>query len=40
MCNDKTELNDRSNSVPDIQDYFEYVIKKHETFVDNHTNNK
>ena len=29
------ELPDRSYSVSDIQDYFEYIIKKHETFTDN-----
>ena len=35
MCNDKSELLDGSNSVSDIQDYFKYVIKKHETLTDN-----
>ena len=35
MCNDKCELLDGSNSVSDIQDYFKYVIKKHETLTDN-----
>ena len=29
--NDKFELPDRSYSVSDIQDYFEFIIKKHET---------
>ena len=29
------ELPDRSYSVSDIQDYFEYIIKKHEAFTDN-----
>ena len=28
-CNDKLELPDRSYSVSDIQDYFEYILKKH-----------
>ena len=27
--NDKFELPDGSYSVPDIQDYFEYILKKH-----------
>ena len=35
MCNDKCELLDGSNSVSDIQDYFKYIIKKHETLTDN-----
>ena len=30
-CNDEFELPDASNSVSDIQDYIEYIIKKHET---------
>ena len=30
--NDKFELPDGSYSLPDIQDYNEYVIKKHEAF--------
>ena len=30
--NDKFELRDGSFSVTDIQDYFECLIKKHETF--------
>ena len=29
--NDKFDLPDGSYSVSDIQDYFEYIIKKHET---------
>ena len=29
--NDKFELRDELNSVSDIQDYFEWIIKKHET---------
>ena len=33
--NDKFELPDVSYSISDIQDYFNYVIKKHETFTDN-----
>ena len=30
-----TDLPDRSYSLSDIQDYFEYIIKKHETIADN-----
>ena len=30
IWNDEFELPDGSYSVPDIQDYFEYIIKKHE----------
>ena len=33
--NDKFDLPDGSYSVSDIQDYFEYTIKKHETIADN-----
>ena len=33
--NDKFELPDGSCSVSDIQDYFEYSIKKHEKVTDN-----
>ena len=33
--NDKFDLPDESYSVSDIQDYFEYIIKKHETIADN-----
>ena len=33
--NDEFNLPDGSYSVPDIQDYFEYIIKKHETIADN-----
>ena len=33
--NEKFELPDGSYSVSDIQDYFEYIIKKHETVTDN-----
>ena len=32
---DKFELPDGSYSVSDIQDYLDYIIKKHETFADN-----
>ena len=32
--NDEFALPDGSYSVPDIQDSFWYIIKKHETFVD------
>ena len=33
--NEKFQLPHRSYSVSDIQDYFEYIIKKHETVTDN-----
>ena len=33
--NDTFDLPDGSYSVSDMQDYFEYIIKKHETFADN-----
>ena len=33
--NEEFELSDGSNSVSDIQDYFEYILKKHETVADN-----
>ena len=33
--NDEFNLPDGSYSVSDIQDYFEYIIKKHETITDN-----
>ena len=33
--NDKFELPDGSYSVPDIQDYFEYILKKHVENIDN-----
>ena len=33
--NDEFNLPDGSYSVSDIQDYFEYIIKKHETIADN-----
>ena len=33
--NDEFDLPDGSYSVPDIQDYFEYIIKKCETIADN-----
>ena len=32
--NEEFELLDESYSVPDIQDYFEHIIKKHKTFID------
>ena len=35
MWNDKFELPDRSYSVWDIPDYFQYIIKKHEAVIDN-----
>ena len=34
MWNNKYELSDRSYSVSDIQDYFQYIIKKIETHTD------
>ena len=33
--NGKFELPDGSYSVPEIQDFFEYIIKKHEPVTDN-----
>ena len=33
--NDQLELTDRSYSVSNIEDYFDYIIKKHETGTDN-----
>ena len=33
--NEEFELPDRSYSVTDIQDYFKYILKKHETIPDN-----
>ena len=33
--NDEFDLHDGSYSVSDIQDYFEYIIKKHETMANN-----
>ena len=33
--NDQFHLPDGSYSISDIQDYFEYIIKKHETIADN-----
>ena len=33
--NDKFNLLDGSYFISDIQDYFEYIIKKHETIVEN-----
>ena len=35
MQNEKFELSDGSYSVLDIQDYSEYIIKKHEVVIDN-----
>ena len=32
---DKFDFPDGSYSISDIQDYFEYIIKKHETIADN-----
>ena len=34
MCNDRFWISDGSYSVSDIQDYFEHIIKKHETVKD------
>ena len=36
--NDEFNLPDGSYSVSDIQDYFEYIIKRHETIADNPPN--
>ena len=33
--NDEFDLPDGSYSIPDIQDYFEYIIKKHEAIANN-----
>ena len=33
--NDKFDLPDGSYSISDIQDYFEFIIKKHETLTEN-----
>ena len=33
--NDEFDLPDGFYSISDIQDYFEYIIKKHETITDN-----
>ena len=33
--NDKFDLPDGSYSISDIQDYFEYIFKKHKTIADN-----
>ena len=35
IWNEEFQLTDGSYSVSDIQDYFEYIIKKHETVTDN-----
>ena len=35
LWNDKFELPDGSYSVSDIQDYFEYILKKHGENIDN-----
>ena len=35
IWNDTFDLPDRSYSISDIQDYFEFVIKKHETLTEN-----
>ena len=34
-CNDTLDLPDGSYSISDIQDYFEFIIKKHETLTEN-----
>ena len=34
-CNDTFDLPDGSYSFADIQDYFEVIIKNHETLIDN-----
>ena len=34
-CDDTFDLPDSSYSISDIQDYFEFVIKKHETLIEN-----
>ena len=35
MRNNQFELPDRSYSVSDILDYFDYIIKNHKTLTDN-----
>ena len=35
ISNDKFELPDRLYSISDIQDYFEYILKKHGENIDN-----
>ena len=35
IWNEQRELSDGLYSVSDIQDYFEYVLKKYDTFTDN-----
>ena len=35
MWNNKFQLPDGSYSVSDVQDYFEYILKKHGESVDN-----
>ena len=35
MCSEEFELPDGSCSISDIQDYFEYILKKHSESVDN-----
>ena len=35
LWNEKFELLDESYSVPDIQYYFEYIIRKHQKFIGN-----
>ena len=37
MCKEELELPGGWNSFLDIQDYFEYIIKKHQKVSDNHT---
>ena len=34
-CNDEIELPDRSYLISDIQDYFEYILKKQNENIDN-----
>ena len=34
-CNEEFQLPDASYSVSDIQDYLEYILKKHQTVTDN-----
>ena len=35
MCNKTFELSDGSYFVSDIQDYFEYIMRKHQTVTGN-----
>ena len=40
ILNETFDLPDGSYTIDDIQDYFEFIIKKHETLTDNNTHIK